>query len=169
MDHCVFFHLLYHSAPVSANYEWSISGNGAIVGSTNSQSVSVTAGSSSRNILLSLKSLSKMDVFQLAPNCYSCRRNITNCKYCRSFLNQTRNANTAGITAAFNPLSPAVDNCTLAPTKVLVSDVTTVDANCTFARVRTWNFTDGCTNTSANLFKIHTDNTAPVVTTVEAS
>jgi hypothetical protein len=32
-----------HSAPSGANYEWS-SGNGLIAGSTNSQSVSVTAG-----------------------------------------------------------------------------------------------------------------------------
>ncbi|TWI43042.1 hypothetical protein IQ02_02909, partial [Flavobacterium glaciei] len=45
-----------YSAPTSASYEWSISGNGTIVGSTNSQSVSVTAGAScNATFILSLK------------------------------------------------------------------------------------------------------------------
>ncbi|MDI6051352.1 Ig-like domain-containing protein, partial [Flavobacterium sp. XS2P24] len=89
-------------------------------------------------------------------------------------LNQTLQCNnTEGITAAL-ALSPvATDNCTLAPNKVLVSDITTADADCTnaYTRVRTWNFTDGCGNTSANFVQTITviDNTAPVVTTTTAS
>ncbi|MES2852554.1 MAG: gliding motility-associated C-terminal domain-containing protein, partial [Bacteroidota bacterium] len=89
-------------------------------------------------------------------------------------LNQTLQCNnTEGITAALALSPAATDNCTLAPTKVLVSDVTTADANCTnaYVRVRTWNFTDGCGNTSANFVQTITviDNTAPVVTTTAAS
>jgi hypothetical protein len=49
-----------------------------------------------------------------------------------------------------------------------VSDVTTPDAACAnaYVRVRTWNFTDGCGNTSANFVQTITveDNTAPVIT-----
>ncbi|MFV8331516.1 gliding motility-associated C-terminal domain-containing protein, partial [Flavobacterium sp. LB3P6] len=77
--------------------------------------------------------------------------------------------NTAGITAALALSPAATDNCSLAPTKVLVSDVTTADANCAnaYVRVRTWNFTDGCGNTSANFVQTITviDNSAPTFTT----
>ena len=40
-----------------------------------------------------------------------------------------------------------------------------------YVRVRTWNFTDGCGNTSANFVQTITviDNTAPVITTVAGS
>jgi hypothetical protein len=68
-------------------------------------------------------------------------------------LNQTLQCNDrVGITAALSPA--ATDNCALAPTKILVSDVTTADANCANAYESTYlNFTDGCANTSANLCK----------------
>ena len=67
----------------------------------------------------------------------------------------------------------ATDNCTIIPTLNLVSDVTTPNATCanSYQRVRTWNFTDGCGNTSSNFVQIINinDTTAPVVTTVAAS
>ncbi|MDI6034838.1 gliding motility-associated C-terminal domain-containing protein [Flavobacterium sp. LB2P84] len=165
-----------YTAPTSANYAWSITGNGSIVGSTNSQSVSVTAGSGC-NATFSL-SLIITD----ANGCIStCTKTVTVVDNtlpivttAEASLNQTLQCNnTAGITAALALSPAATDNCTLAPTKVLVSDVTTADANCTnaYVRVRTWNFTDGCTNTSANFVQTITviDNTVPVVTTAEAS
>jgi hypothetical protein len=52
--------------------------------------------------------------------------------------------NTAGITAlALSPRRYIIVR--LRQSKVLVSDVTTADANCAnaYVRVRTWNFTDG--------------------------
>ncbi|MFV8466359.1 gliding motility-associated C-terminal domain-containing protein [Flavobacterium sp. LB1P62] len=81
--------------------------------------------------------------------------------------------NTAGIASALAETPLATDNCTVSPTKNLVSDVTTADANCTnaYVRVRTWNFSDGCGNTSANFVQTITviDNTVPVVNTSTAS
>ncbi|PIF63104.1 gliding motility-associated C-terminal domain-containing protein [Flavobacterium sp. 11] len=165
-----------YSAPVSANYAWSISGNGTIVGNTNTQSVSVTAGSGcNATFLLSL-------IITDANGCIStCTKTVTVVDETLPIitnavasLNQTLQCNnTEGITAALALSPAATDNCTLAPTKVLVSDVTTADANCTnaYVRVRTWNFTDGCGNTSADFVQTITviDNTAPVVTTTAAS
>jgi hypothetical protein len=79
----------------------------------------------------------------------------------------------AGIAAALALAPAATDNCTAAPTLNLVSDVTTPDAACAnaYVRVRTWNFTDGCGNTSANFVQTITveDNTAPVVATLAAA
>ncbi|MDZ4329340.1 MAG: hypothetical protein U0945_02000, partial [Flavobacterium sp.] len=165
-----------YSAPVSANYAWSISGNGTIVGNTNTQSVSVTAGSGcNATFLLSL-------IITDANGCIStCTKTVTVVDETLPIitnavasLNQTLQCNnTEGITAALALSPAATDNCTLAPNKVLVSDVTTADANCTnaYVRVRTWNFTDGCGNTSADFVQTITviDNTAPVVTTTAAS
>jgi hypothetical protein len=79
----------------------------------------------------------------------------------------------AGIAAALAMLPTATDNCTANPVINLVSDVTTPDASCAnaYVRVRTWNFTDGCGNTSANFVQTITviDNTAPVITTAAGS
>ena len=73
----------------------------------------------------------------------------------------------SGITDALAAAPTATDNCTDAPTINLVSDVTTPDANCAnaYVQVRTWNFTDGCGNTSNDFVQTITviDNTAPVV------
>ncbi len=76
----------------------------------------------------------------------------------------------AGLTAALALVPTASDNCTAAPTIHLVSDVTTPDANCANAsvRVRTWNFSDGCGNTSLNFVQTITvqDTAAPAITTL---
>ncbi|TDE49288.1 gliding motility-associated C-terminal domain-containing protein [Flavobacterium sp. GT3P67] len=163
-------------ASVSASYTWSISGNGSIIGSTNSQSVSVTTGSGcNATFLLSL-------IITDANGCTStCTKTVTIVdntapiiSTTAASLNQTLQCNnTAGITAALALSPAATDNCTLAPTKVLVSDTTTADPNCNnaYVRVRTWNFTDGCGNTSANFIQTITviDNTIPVVSTTVAS
>ncbi len=78
-------------------------------------------------------------------------------------------SDTAGIAAAAAALPSATDNCTASPTRVLVSDLTTGSMTCAnaYVRVRTWNFTDGCSNTSANFVQTITvvDTTAPQATT----
>ncbi|MFV8357731.1 gliding motility-associated C-terminal domain-containing protein [Flavobacterium sp. XS1P32] len=162
-----------YSAPISGNYEWSISGNGLIAGSTNSQSVSVTASAGCNStFLLSL-------IITGANGCIStCTKIVTVVDdtlpivtTAEASLNQTLQCNDrAGITAALALSPAATDNCVLAPTKILVSDVTTADANCAnaYVRVRTWNFTDGCANTSANFVQTITviDNTTPTWSTL---
>ena len=79
----------------------------------------------------------------------------------------------AGIAAALLLAPAATDNCTAAPAINLVSDVTTPDGTCAnaYVRVRTWNFSDGCGNTSPNFVQTITviDNTAPVITTAAGS
>jgi parallel beta-helix repeat protein len=75
-----------------------------------------------------------------------------------------------GLNDALALVPEATDNCTTAPVINLVSDVTTPDADCdnAYVRVRTWNFSDGCGNTSDNFVQTINviDNTAPVITTV---
>jgi gliding motility-associated-like protein len=67
----------------------------------------------------------------------------------------------------------ATDNCSATPTLHLVSDLTTPTTDCTngYTRVRTWNFTDDCGNTSANFIQTITviDNLAPVWITQDRS
>ncbi|MBL7964400.1 MAG: HYR domain-containing protein [Flavobacteriales bacterium] len=75
----------------------------------------------------------------------------------------------AGIAAALALTPSATDNCTASPAMSLVNDVTTPGAcGSEYVRVRTWNFNDGCGNTSANYVQTITveDTTVPVVTTV---
>src|SRR5262249_61912153 len=64
-----------------------------------------------------------------------------------------------GLSAALAQAPTATDNCTASPTINLVSDVTTPDASCAnaYVRGRTWNFTDGCGNTSANFVQTITE------------
>ena len=82
-------------------------------------------------------------------------------------------SNVTGIAAALARIPVTTDNCTVDPTIHLISDVTSIDATCAnaYIRVRTWNFTDGCGNTSTDFIQTITvfDNTAPVVTTLKGS
>src|SRR5439155_1087508 len=75
-------------------------------------------------------------------------------------------SDTTGLTAALALAPAATDNCTASPLRNLVSDLTTPDATCAnaYVRVRTWNFADGCANTSANFVQTITvqDTTKPV-------
>jgi gliding motility-associated-like protein len=77
-------------------------------------------------------------------------------------------SNATAIAASLAQVPVATDNCTLLPTINLISDVTTPSTTCAnaYQRVRTWNFTDGCGNTSTNFVQTITvqDTTAPVVT-----
>ncbi|MBK9985107.1 MAG: hypothetical protein IPP15_22580 [Saprospiraceae bacterium] len=79
----------------------------------------------------------------------------------------------AGLTTALALFPAATDNCTMTPTMVLVSDITTPDGVCPngYVRIRVWNFTDGCGNTSADFMQSISviDNIAPVVTTPAGS
>jgi hypothetical protein len=79
-------------------------------------------------------------------------------------LNVTLQCSDLGGIAAALALAPvATDDCTPIPTIHLVSDVTTPDLLCAsaYVRVRTWNFSDGCGNTSANFVQtITVQNTA---------
>jgi hypothetical protein len=82
-------------------------------------------------------------------------------------------SDTAGIRISLTKIPGATDNCTLSPTINLVSDNTTPDGSCAnaYIRIRTWNFSDGCNNISADFVQTITviDNTAPVVTTTAGS
>src|SRR5204862_196606 len=67
----------------------------------------------------------------------------------------------------------ATDNCTATPAIHTLSDDKTADPNCAnaYSRVRTWNFTDGCGNTSATFtqsIKVQ-DTKAPTITTSAGS
>ena len=77
-----------------------------------------------------------------------------------------------GITLAMAAAPSATDNCDATPTIHLLSDDTT-PGSCQqeYVRVRVWNFTDDCGNTSAPFTQTITveDNTAPGVTTVTGS
>ena len=77
-----------------------------------------------------------------------------------------------GIAAAIAAAPTATDNCDATPTIHLLSDDTT-PGSCQqeYVRVRVWNFTDDCGNTSASFTQTITveDNTAPGVTTVAGS
>jgi hypothetical protein len=89
-------------------------------------------------------------------------------------LNATLECNDeTGIAAAIAAAPVATDNCTASPTMNVVGDVTTPDPNCAnaYVRVRTWNFTDGCGNTSSNFVQTITvqDHTAPVISTCPPS
>ncbi len=80
-------------------------------------------------------------------------------------------SNAAGIAAALALAPSATDNCAT-PAIHLVSD-NTVIGSCpqAYTRTRTWNFTDGCGNTSSNFVQVITvsDNTAPVLSGVPAN
>src|SRR3989442_558697 len=82
-------------------------------------------------------------------------------------------SDSAGIAAALALVPAATDNCTGSATLNVVSDVSTPDATCAnaYVRVRTWNFSDGCGNTSANFAQTITvqDTTAPVLTSAAGS
>ncbi|WP_282123477.1 gliding motility-associated C-terminal domain-containing protein [Algibacter mikhailovii] len=71
------------------------------------------------------------------------------------------------ITEALLLTPTATDNCSASPTLVLISDVSTLEPNCSnaYVRVRTWNFTDDCNNTSDNFVQTITvqDNTPPTL------
>ncbi|MDP1623477.1 MAG: HYR domain-containing protein [Bacteroidales bacterium] len=61
-------------------------------------------------------------------------------------------SNASGIADALDLVPAATDNCTNPPIIHLLSDITTPDPACltAYQRVRTWNFTDHCNNTSAD-------------------
>ncbi|MDH7516485.1 MAG: FlgD immunoglobulin-like domain containing protein [Bacteroidota bacterium] len=86
-----------------------------------------------------------------------------------SALDRTLQCNDlSGISAALALAPSATDNCTQSPTIHLLSDLTTPDLNCpaAYTRVRKWNFTDDCGNTSTDYTQTITviDNTPPTFT-----
>ncbi|WP_310595743.1 gliding motility-associated C-terminal domain-containing protein [Flavobacterium sp.] len=165
-----------YAAPVSSSYSWSISGNGTLSGSTTSQTVSVTAGQNC-NASFTL-TLNTTDTNGCTSECTKtvAVNNTTSpiITTTSGTLNHTLQCNnTSGITAALEEVPTATDNCSATPTIHLVSDVTTPTTDCAngYSRVRTWNFTDDCGNTSANFVQTITviDDVAPVVTTTSGT
>ncbi len=78
--------------------------------------------------------------------------------------------NETGLTDALALVPAATDNCTNPPFIHLLSDITTPEPGCpsSYSRVRTWNFTDYCNNTSTSFVQVITvtPSTMPVFTTV---
>src|SRR5262249_12352715 len=153
-----------YSAPASTSYEWSISGNGTINGSTTGQTVSVTAGNvCNGSFVLSLKG--------------------TNDAGCNSTCTKTVNIgdSQAPVIAGVGPngtvncpatpsfSSPtATDNC---GTATLTFADTPLAAVCPAISVvkRTWTATDNCGNTSTASQTISVeDHTAPTIAGVGA-
>ena len=165
-----------YAAPVSSSYSWSISGNGTLSGSTTSQTASVTAGQNC-NASFTL-TLNTTDANGCTSECTkTVAVNDTNSPIITTTigtLNHTLQCNNAsGIASALMEVPTATDNCSATPTIHLVSDVTTLTTSCAngYSRVRTWNFTDGCGNTSANFVQTITviDDVAPIVTTTSGT
>ncbi|WP_035672729.1 gliding motility-associated C-terminal domain-containing protein [Flavobacterium sp. 83] len=165
-----------YSAPSSATYLWKISGNGSIVGNSNSQTVSVTTGIGCNT------SFTLTSTITNSNGCTStCTKTVSVVDDSIPIVTTAANSldhtlqcnNTVGIAAAIAEVPTATDNCTANPTLNLVSDTNTANANCAnaYVRTRTWNFSDGCGNTSANFVQTITviDNTAPVITTTSNS
>ena len=164
------------SAPSSTSYLWSISGNGTISGGTTSQTVNVTTGSTcNASFTLTLNTTD-------ANGCTStCTKTVVVNDTTAPVVTTGSGAldhniqcsDTAAIASALTEVPTATDNCSTTPTIHLVSDVTTPTTNCAngYSRVRTWNFTDGCGNTSANFVQTITviDNTVPTWTTAVGS
>ncbi|WP_296682684.1 gliding motility-associated C-terminal domain-containing protein [Flavobacterium sp.] len=164
------------SAPSSASYLWDISGNGTISGSTTSQTVTLTTGSTcNASFTLTLNTTD-------ANGCTStCTKTVVVNDTTAPIVTTSSGAldhniqcnNTAAIASALTEAPTATDNCSTTPTIHLVSDVTTPTTNCAngYSRVRTWNFSDGCGNTSSNFVQTITviDNTAPTWTTAVGS
>ena len=161
-----------YSAPSGTTYLWSISGNATISGSTTSQTVNVVSGQNcNQSYTLSLETTN-------ASGCtITCSKTISVIDTTAPVLVTTSGAlnhtiecsNTVAIAAALTEVPTATDNCSATPTIHLVSDVTTADSNCAnaYSRVRTWNFTDACGNTSNNFVQTISvnDTTAPVLVT----
>jgi gliding motility-associated-like protein len=165
-----------YAAPVSSSYSWSISGNGTLSDSTTSQTASVTAGQNC-NASFTL-TLNTTDANGCTSECTKIVAvNDTNSPIITTTigaLNHTLQCdNASGIESALMEIPTATDNCSATPTMHLVSDVTTPTTDCAngYSRVRTWNFTDGCGNTSDNFVQTITviDDVAPVVTTTSGT
>ena len=165
-----------YAAPVSSSYSWSISGNGTLSGSTTSQTASVTAGQNC-NASFTL-TLNTTDANGCTSECTkTVAVNDTNSPIITTTigtLNHTLQCNNAsGIASALMEVPTATDNCSATPTMHLVSDVTTPTTDCAngYSRVRTWNFTDDCGNTSANFVQTITviDDIAPIVSTTSGT
>ncbi|MBG6112182.1 gliding motility-associated-like protein [Flavobacterium sp. CG_9.10] len=161
-----------YSAPVSATYAWSISGNGTIVGSTNSQSVTVTAGANCN------------ETFTLSLTITGTNGCTSICTKTVNVLDDTKPTVTAPSTtdlecatdlpaavttiANFNALGGAAasDNCSnTANLVVTASTGLLIGTTCSGSITRTYTITDPCGNaTSVSQVFTVTDNTKPTVT-----
>jgi gliding motility-associated-like protein len=165
-----------YSASPNTSYLWNVSGNGSTNGNTTSQIVNLTTGPNCNQPLI--VTLHTTD----ANGCSStCSKTITVMDTTAPVLTITSGTldqtlecdDTSGITLALSQVPTATDTCSATPTIHLVSDVTNPTTDCAngYSRVRTWNFTDGCGNTSANFVQTITviDDIAPVVTTISGA
>ena len=164
-----------YSAPSGTTYLWSISGNATISGSTTSQTVNVVSGQNcNQSYTLSLETTNASSCTITCSKTISVIDTTAPVVTTSGELDHTIEcSNTSAIDAALTEVPTATDNCSTTPTLHLVSDVTTADSNCAnaYSRVRTWNFTDACGNTSSNFVQTISviDTTAPTWTTLAGS
>jgi len=159
-----------YTAPAGADsYLWSITGNGSIVGPTNGQTVSVTAGSGcGRSFTLNL-TVTKSGCTKM------CSKTVTVNDTTLPVIALTAgpsggttplgcNPTAAAIEAAFGTAS-ATDDCSgnLTPTP---SDSAVTSTGCSRSKTRTWTATDACNNqaTATRTVTWKVDSTPPVIT-----
>ena len=162
--------VITYSSSGMDTYSWSISGNGTITGSSNLSSVSVTTGSNCNQTFTLTLTVTKSECSSTCSKTVNVNETIApTITSIAGSLNHTLQCSDAtGLTNALLENPTATDNCTNTPTIHLLSDVSTPDLSCAnaYVRVRTWNFTDVCGNTSASFVQTITvhDTQNPTIT-----
>jgi hypothetical protein len=144
-------------------YQWTISGNGTISGSSTGQTVTVVAGASCGLYTLTL-----------VTSLNGCAG--TACTQIVNVVDNTAPVATAPATQTFQCLAEVPAPGTLTATDNCSGNITAtgtdvqVASGCGYTITRTWTFTDACNNTSSVSQTINVlDNTAPVLPAAPAA